>query len=110
MRWPPAVGLPDPPYRDYNTGMNDRSNPSAASVIVTALLLICVSVVAFQDQLLLPITAAAFAAFCVWLTVRIVNRRERWANWTAGCIGCAAIVAAIGYVLDLIFRWIPRVQ
>ena len=26
--------------------------------------------------------AVAFAAFCVWLTVRIVNRRERWAKWT----------------------------
>lgn len=24
----------------------------------------------------------AFAAFCIWLTVRIVNRRERWAKWT----------------------------
>jgi hypothetical protein len=27
--------------------------------------------------LLLPALAAAFAAFCVWLTVRIVNRWER---------------------------------
>jgi hypothetical protein len=26
--------------------------------------------------------SVAFAAFCVWLTVRIVNRRERWARWT----------------------------
>ncbi len=22
------------------------------------------------------------AALCIWLTVRIVNRRERWAKWT----------------------------
>jgi len=28
--------------------------------------------------------AVAFAAFCVWLAVRIVNRRERWAKWTLG--------------------------
>ena len=28
----------------------------------------------------------AFAAFCVWLTVRIVNRRERWAKWTAAIV------------------------
>jgi hypothetical protein len=27
--------------------------------------------------------AVAFAALCVWLTVRIVNRRERWAKRTA---------------------------
>jgi hypothetical protein len=30
--------------------------------------------------ILLLILAVAFAAFCVWLTVRIVNRRERWAK------------------------------
>jgi hypothetical protein len=33
--------------------------------------------------ILFPALAIAFAAFCVWLTVRIVNRRERWAKWTA---------------------------
>jgi hypothetical protein len=26
----------------------------------------------------------AFAAFCVWLAVRVYNRRERWAKWTLG--------------------------
>jgi hypothetical protein len=31
--------------------------------------------------LLLSLTAA-FGAFCVWLTIRFVNRRERWAKWT----------------------------
>ena len=31
----------------------------------------------------LLIAAVVFAAFCVWLTVRIINRRERWAKWTA---------------------------
>ena len=33
--------------------------------------------------IILPALAAAFAAFCVWLTVRIVNRKERWAKLTA---------------------------
>lgn len=33
--------------------------------------------------ILLAVLAVAFAAFCVWLTMRIVNRRERWAKWTA---------------------------
>jgi hypothetical protein len=27
--------------------------------------------------------AVAFAATCIWLAVRIINRRERWAKWTA---------------------------
>ena len=30
----------------------------------------------------LSIIGIAFAAICVWLTVRVVNRRERWAKWT----------------------------
>jgi len=30
--------------------------------------------------LILPALDVAFAAFCVWLTVRIVNRKERWAK------------------------------
>jgi|SRR5579863_385320 len=34
--------------------------------------------------ILLPTLAVAFAAFCVWLTVRIVNRKERWAKRTLG--------------------------
>jgi|SRR5579863_9504478 len=38
--------------------------------------------------ILLPTLAATFAALYVWLTMRIVNRRERWAKWTlAGVVG-----------------------
>jgi hypothetical protein len=32
--------------------------------------------------ILLPALAVACAAFCVWLAVRIMNRRERWAKRT----------------------------
>lgn len=43
----------------------------------------------------LPIFGVAFAAFCVWLAVRIVNRRERWAKWTlAAAIGIPALYIA----------------
>jgi hypothetical protein len=31
-------------------------------------------------MMLLSILSVAFAAFCVWLIVRIVNRRERWVD------------------------------
>ncbi len=34
----------------------------------------------------LPTLAVAFAAFCIWLTVRIVNRREQWAKWTLAAV------------------------
>jgi hypothetical protein len=46
--------------------------------------------------ILLPTLAIAFAAFCVWLTVRIVNRRERWAKWTA----VALIAVLVTYPLS----------
>jgi len=43
----------------------------------------------------LSIFGVAFTAFCVWLTVRIFNRRERWAIWTlALTIGLPAIYVA----------------
>ena len=35
--------------------------------------------------------AIACAALCVWLTVRIVNRRERWAKWTV--VGLSLVLA-----------------
>jgi len=36
----------------------------------------------------LSIFGVIFAAVCLWLTVRIINRRERWAKWTlAGMVG-----------------------
>ena len=45
--------------------------------------------------ILLPALAVAFAAFCMWLTVRIVNRRERWAKWTlAAAIGVPVLYVA----------------
>jgi hypothetical protein len=37
-------------------------------------------------SILLPVSGVAFAAFCVWLGVRIVNRRERSTTWTLSVI------------------------
>ena len=42
---------------------------------------------------LLPALGVAFAAFCVWFGVRIMNRRERWAKR----ILTAAIILLMGY-------------
>lgn len=61
--------------------------------------------------LLLPTLGVAFAAFCVWLTVRIVNRRERWAKWMA--VGLSIVVPfslyAVAYIsivqVDGTFLW-----
>ncbi|MBI3866090.1 MAG: hypothetical protein HY290_29785 [Planctomycetia bacterium] len=45
--------------------------------------------------ILLPTLAVTFAAFGIWLTVRIVNRKERWAKWTlAGVVGVPVLYVA----------------
>jgi hypothetical protein len=53
---------------------------------------------------LLPTLATAFAALCVWLTVRIVNRKEQWAKWTLA----AALGVSVLFVLSFEpARWPP---
>ena len=47
--------------------------------------------------IILPALAVAFAAFCVWLTVRIVNRRERWAKWTLAAVVSLPVLYVASY-------------
>jgi len=37
------------------------------------------------------------AAFAVWLTVRIVNRREKWAKWTAAALVLLLVIYPLSY-------------
>jgi hypothetical protein len=46
---------------------------------------------------LLSALAVALAAFCIWLTVRIVNRRERWAKRLAIVIACLPILYVLSF-------------
>jgi len=40
----------------------------------------------------------AFAAFCIWLTVRIINRREKWAIGTVvGLVAAISVLFATGF-------------
>lgn len=39
----------------------------------------------------------AFGAFCVWLAVRIVNRRERWAKRTLTVVVAAPALYVLGF-------------
>jgi hypothetical protein len=47
----------------------------------------------------LSLLGVAFAAFCVWLTVRIFNRRERWAKWTMVGLVVVFIAYPLGFGL-----------
>jgi hypothetical protein len=57
------------------------------------------------------IFGVAFGAFCVWLTVRIVNRRERWAKWTlaAVLVSLAMYLASFGLLIKLPDSIITRI-
>ena len=57
-------------------------------------------------SLTLTIFGVAFAAFCVWLTVRIVGRRERWAKWTLATVVSLPVlyVASFGPACWLVDR------
>jgi hypothetical protein len=49
----------------------------------------CASGIAVKQdspEILLPTLAVALAAFCIWVAVRIVNRRERWAKRTLALV------------------------
>ena len=58
--------------------------------------------------IILPAMAVAFPAFCVWLPVRIVNRRERWAKWTLAIVLALAYPASLGpwcYLMGRLHPW-----
>ena len=48
--------------------------------------------------ILLAALGVAFAAFAVWLLVRIINRREKWAKWTAAVY--IVLMVLVGYPLS----------
>ena len=45
--------------------------------------------------MVLSIFGISYAAFCIWLTIRIINRREMWAKWTlAWVVGAPVLYVA----------------
>jgi hypothetical protein len=56
--------------------------------------------------ILLPALAVAFAALCVWLGVRVYNRRDRWAKWTLAAVVVLPVlyIGSSGPMTMLAFR------
>jgi hypothetical protein len=79
----------------------------AAVVTVMLLLLAIIVGLVVTTRLAQSVAAITFAASCVWLTVRIINRRERWAIRVA--VSCAVLfviavgLAALSFYLDRYF-------
>jgi hypothetical protein len=60
-----------------------------------------------MSEAILPALGVLFAAVCVWLTVRIINRKERWAKRTlAVVIGLPALyVLSVGPMTRLVIHY-----
>jgi len=52
----------------------------------------------------LAVLGVVFAAFCVWLTVRIINQREKWAICAAASLAAATIIFSLVIVLSSVPR------
>ena len=51
-----------------------------------------------SEDLAVGMLAVALAAFCIWLTVRLVNRREKWARRTlAGLLVGMPVLYVVGF-------------
>jgi|SRR5262245_12178373 len=65
-------------------------------------------------ETILAVVSVVYAAFCIWLTVRIVNRRARWARRTLAAlvVGMPVLyVAGFGpaiWLTELNAPWAPH--
>jgi hypothetical protein len=51
--------------------------------------------VGLNVEMMILLSGSAFAAFVVWLAVRISNRRERWAKWTAFALAFVVVACPL---------------
>lgn len=73
-----------------------------AAILTTAILLLAIMAALVLAGNVAPgVAGVAFAALCVWLTVRIINRRERWAIRVA--VSITVVAASILTLAGLLF-------
>jgi hypothetical protein len=53
--------------------------------------------VSLNIEMLILLACTGYAAFMLWLGVRVVNRRERWAKWTAAGLAWFSILYPLAY-------------
>jgi hypothetical protein len=86
------------PYRQFTARDGQVESQSSTGRFRTDLPVDCIAEYDPAVTAVLPALACAFAASCVWLTVRIINRRERWAK----CAGAGLVLLAlVGYPLSI---------
>jgi drug/metabolite transporter (DMT)-like permease len=114
----PQFGSPSRPHATAGRmpGMSERqTNRAILGVIVVAGVVVLAEWQRHRQEslsltILVPALAVAFAASCVWLAVRIINRRERWAKRTlAAMVGVPILyVASFGPICWALDRhWLP---
>ena len=57
------------------------------------------NIAAGAKGILFPLIGSAVAAFCIWLTVRLANRRERWSKRAA--VKLISLLLLVGYPLSV---------
>lgn len=84
--------------------MGEKSDSSSPALWIAFWLLVGWMLTGGQHFALLLMGAlgAAFAAFCVWLTVRILNRREGWAKRTAAGLMIALVMYPLSFPIAVI--------
>lgn len=98
-------GVDIPGRRCQDVGLTNRSRPEAARQILQ---LVRFDLPGSEMSIVLPILAVAFAAFCVWLAVRIVNRGERWAKWTLVGTTVSIPVLCVGSLGPVCWKMAPN--
>ena len=59
-----------------------------------------------NENVVLAVLSASFAAL-LWMIIRIINRRERWAIWTLALAGAAVVAVYVGAYLQMVQPLFP---
>jgi hypothetical protein len=54
----------------------------------------------------MSIIEIVLAALCVWLGVRVFNRRERWAKWTFAAVAATALYVESWIPMARLAQWL----
>jgi len=87
--------------------MRENSENSGRAALWTAFVLLVLVVGWLMTggqqfwRVLSATTGFAFAAFCIWLTVRLFNRGERWAKRTAAGLTIGVVAYSLSFPLVL---------
>ncbi len=99
------------PHENLQWPLNRMDSPPfrkrwVAGSVAATLVLVVYSFWASNPDATVAVFGCGFVGFCIWLCVRIVNRRERWAKRLALCLTVAAVIYPLSWPIWL--NCLPR--